>query len=387
MHRIEYILKHNKFIQRVYVIVFSLFFRVLGIFIKQDRKQVLFQSMIGKTFGDSPKVLYDAMRADERFKSFKYVWAFDDPDKFDVENGRKVKLNSLKYYIESLKSGIWISNVSIERGLKYKPKSVVYLNTWHGIPIKVIGNAQKTRNDYDYSDVDYMCCSSDFERKIFIRDFKIKNNAIIKCGMPRNDALYFVTDEMKKNIRKKYNIPENKKVILYAPTWRDSTDGGNSYQIAPPINIDYWKEQLGDEYILLFRMHHLTTELLGIEFNDFVRNVSNAPEINELMIISDILLSDYSATIFDYSILERPIFSFAYDLDSYAFNRGFYEDLEKDVLPNSVFKDEESLIKHIKNMDYSTECKKTRQIKRKYVDVSGNATKECMNFIISHIDG
>lgn len=387
MHRIEYILKHNKFIQRVYVIVFSLFFRVLGIFIKPNKKQVLFQSMIGKTFGDSPKVLYDAMRSDERFKSFKYVWAFDDPDKFDVENGSKVKLNSLKYYIESLKSGIWISNVSIERGLKYKPKSVVYLNTWHGIPIKVIGNAQKTRNDYDYSDVDYMCCSSDFEREIFIRDFKIKNDAIIKCGMPRNDELYFVNDEMKNSIRKKYNIPENKKVILYAPTWRDSTDGGNSYQIAPPINIDYWKEQLGDEYILLFRMHHLTTELLGIEFNDFVRNVSNAPEINELMIISDILLSDYSATIFDYSILERPIFSFAYDLDSYAFNRGFYEDLEKDVLPNSVFKDEVSLIQNIKNINYSTECEKTRQIKRKYVDVSGNATKECMNFIISHIDG
>ena len=80
MHRIEYILKHNKFIQRVYVIVFSLFFRVLGIFIKQDRKQVLFQSMIGKTFGDSPIVLSDAMRADERFNYFKYDWAFDDPD-------------------------------------------------------------------------------------------------------------------------------------------------------------------------------------------------------------------------------------------------------------------------------------------------------------------
>lgn len=198
MHRIEYILKHNKFIQRVYVIVFSLFFRILGIFIKPDKKQVFFQSMIGKTFGDSPKVLYDAMRSDERFNSFNYVWAFDDPEKFDIEDGRKVKLNSLKYYIESLKSGIWISNVCVERGLKYKPKSTIYLNTWHGIPIKVIGNAQKTRNDYDYSDVDYMCCSSEFEREIFIRDFKINNDAIVKCGMPRNDELYFVTDERKK---------------------------------------------------------------------------------------------------------------------------------------------------------------------------------------------
>lgn len=387
MHRIEYILKHNKFIQRVYVIVFSLLFRILGIFIKPDKKQVFFQSMIGKTFGDSPKVLYDAMRSDERFNSFNYVWAFDDPEKFDIEDGRKVKLNSLKYYIESLKSGIWISNVCVERGLKYKPKSTVYLNTWHGIPIKVIGNAQKTRNDYDYSDVDYMCCSSDFEREIFIRDFKIKNDAIVKCGMPRNDELYFVTDEKKKELRNKYNIPEGKKVILYAPTWRDSTDGGNSYQIAPPINIDFWNEQLGDEYVLLFRMHHLTTELLGITFNDFARDVSNVSDINDLMIIADVLLSDYSATIFDYSILERPILSFAYDLDSYALNRGFYEDLEKDVLPNSVFKNENALIQHIKNMDYSTECEKSKKIKSKYVDASGNATKECMNFIINQING
>ena len=343
--------------------------------------------MIGKTFGDSPKVLYDAMRSDERFNSFNYVWAFDNPEKFDIEDGRKVKLNSLKYYIESLKSGIWISNVCVERGLKYKPKSTIYLNTWHGIPIKVIGNAQKTRNDYDYSDVDYMCCSSDFEREIFIRDFKIKNDAIVKCGMPRNDELYFVTDEKKKELRNKYNIPEGKKVILYAPTWRDSTDGGNSYQIAPPIDMEFWNEQLGDEYVLLFRMHHLTTELLGITFNDFARDVSNVSDINDLMIIADVLLSDYSATIFDYSILERPILSFAYDLDSYALNRGFYENLEKDVLPNSVFKNENALIQHIKSMDYSIECEKTRKIKRKYVDASGNATKECMNFIINQING
>ncbi len=384
MQKIEYLLKHNKFVQKTYVIVFSLLFRFLGLFIRPDPHRIIFQSMIGKSFGDSPRVLFDRIRNDKRFDGYKFVWAFDDPEKFHVKGAEKVKLNSLSYYIETLRAGIWITNVNIERGLRYKPKSTVYLNTWHGVPVKIIGNSQKTRSDYDYSDVDFMCCSCEFERNIFIRDFKVRKEATVKCGMPRNDELYHIDAKLIDKYRKELNIPTDKKVILYAPTWRDSSDGGKSYQISPPIDIDYWQRLLGDEYVMLFRMHHLTTEMMGITFNDFVRDLSDYPEINKLMIVADILISDYSATIFDYSILERPIISFAYDYEEYSQNRGFYENL-CDVVCGNVFKTQEDVISHIKNMDNKKEIKKAAAIKNRYIDTDGQATEACIDFLVKHI--
>lgn len=383
--RIEYILKHNRLMQKAYVLIFSFVFKFLHLFIHVDKKRIIFQSLIGKSFGDSPRVLYDSIKNNPYFADYKFIWAFDEPEKFDVKGAETVKLSSFKYYIETLRSSIWISNVSIERGLKFKPKKTTYLNTWHGIPIKVIGNAQKTRNDYDYSNVDFMCCSSEFERNIFERDFRVKRENIFKCGMPRNDELYHCTSDIKNKVKAELGINEDKKIILYAPTWRDSTDGGSSYQIAPPMNLDYWKKELSDDYILLFRLHHLTTKLMSIKFNDFVIDVSKYPEINKLMFISDILISDYSATIFDFSILERPIISFAYDLKEYAESRGFYEDLENDVLPGDVFKTEKEVLHHIKTMDYQKECEKARKIKYKYVEASGHATDACINYLLQKI--
>lgn len=384
IHRIEYLIKHNTFIQKAYVILMSLAFRVLGLFIRPNHRQVMFQSLIGKTYGDSPKILFDRMKEDPDFAGYRFVWAFADPDKFQVEGARKVKLNSLRYFIETMRSGIWITNVDMQRGLHYKSKKILSINTWHGVPMKVIGNAQKTRNDYNYYDVDMLCCSGPFEREVFIRDFNVPGDVIVQCGMPRNDELYHITQEDRAGYRREFGIPEDKKVILYCPTWRDSADGGSSYQIAPPIDVDYWQRELGSEYVMLFRMHHLTTEMLGISYNDFARDVSSSPQINHLMAIADILVSDYSATIFDYSILEKPIISFAYDYEAYSESRGFYEKLE-DILPGSYFATQEEVVKHIQTMDYAGECEKTRKIKNKYIATAGNATETCMEFIKQHL--
>lgn len=380
IHRIEYLIKHNTFVQKAYVILMSIGFRFLGLFIRPNKRQVMFQSLIGKTYGDSPKILFDRMKADPDFAGYRFVWAFADPDKFQVEGARKVKLNSLGYFIETMRSGIWITNVDMQRGLHYKSKKILSINTWHGVPMKVIGNAQKTRNDYNYYDVDLLCCSCPFEREVFIRDFNVPADAVVQCGMPRNDELYRVTAEDRARYRKELGIPEDKKVILYCPTWRDSADGGNSYQIAPPIDVEYWQRELGSEYVMLFRMHHLTTEMLGIEYNDFARDVSDAPQINHLMAAADILVSDYSATIFDFSILEKPIISFAYDYEDYSHSRGFYEKLD-DVLPGSHFATQEEVVKHIQTMDYAAECEKTKKVKNKYIAAAGNATETCMAFI------
>ena len=136
-------------------------------------------------------------------------------------------------------------------------------------------------------------------------------------------------------IREKLNIPKNRKVILYAPTFRKYNRDKNGCILAPPININKWKEKLSDKYIVLFRAHYEVNSVLGIKNDEFIYNVSDYKNLNELMKISDILITDYSSLIYDYSILKRPIYSYAYDYEEYAEKRGFYIDIEND-LPNGI---------------------------------------------------
>ena len=195
--------------------------------------------------------------------------------------------------------------------------------------------------------------------------------------MPRNDVLYNTTEEEIENIKTRLNLPKDKKVILYAPTWRDSKDGGNSYQIKPPMSLDLWQEKLGNEYVLLFRAHHYTSTLLGVEFNDFVLDYSSYPNINDLLKISDILISDYSATIFDYSILERPIICFSYDFEEYVVERGFAMDYKKE-LGSMMASTENEVFDKILNLDAKKAKEETIKLKNKYIAYGGNATEKCV---------
>ena len=104
----------------------------------------------------------------------------------------------------------------------------------------------------------------------------------------------------------------------------------------------------------MFRAHHQTTKVLGVEYNEFVRNMSDYPAVNDLLIAADILITDYSAIAFDYSILCRPIFCYAYDYDRYLMERGTYFSIDK-VYPNRSCRTEESLLQQIKEMDYIKE--------------------------------
>jgi CDP-glycerol glycerophosphotransferase len=201
--------------------------------------------------------------------------------------------------------------------------------------------------------------------------------------MPRNDDLYNIDNEKIKRIRTKLDIPEGKKVILYAPTWRNSEDGGKSYSLKPPIDISFWKKNLAEEYVILFRIHYVTTQLLGIKFDEFIKNVTEYPDINDLMIAADILISDYSATIFDYAILERPIISFAYDYEDYRNNRGLYLDLEKN-LPDGIVKTQEELILKLKSFNYKEQCLKTKIFKNKFIEQGGNATEMCVKALFDN---
>ena len=373
--RLIYILKHNAAIQAIYRVVMSFVFRVMGLFIKTDEKLVLFVSFMGLNFNDSPKAIYDYMQIHPEYKGYRCVWAFEDPSKFP--NLETVKIDTPAYFRTALKAKYWITNTNIERGLRFKKKDQKYLNTWHGIALKYIGNDVAGRNDFNFDTVDHLCVCGDYDERVYKSAFRAKESSYLRVGLPRNEELWNVTDEKKAEMRRKLGIPTDKKVILYAPTWRESTDGGKSYEIKPPIHFDEWEKELGDRYVVLFRAHHQTTKVLGVRYDEFVREASSYPAVNDLMIAADILITDYSAIAFDYSILCRPIFCYAYDYDTYLTERGTYFQID-DKYPNKSCRTEEELLARIKGIDYKAECANTKRFREEFIQYGIGATEACV---------
>ncbi len=376
--RIDYILKHNYLINRLFNFCASSFLKFIGCFIPMDNKMVLFSGHTRK-YNDSPQSIYEYMLVHpEKYGKYKCVWALEDPENIDIPgNPIKVKSDTFKYFKMSLRAKYWVTCVNIERSLHYKKNRCRYLNTWHGTPFKHIGNDAEGRKDYDFGNIDYFCYASEYEKNIYKKAFKTKDEAMIPTGLPRNDELYSVTEKEINDIKNRLNLPLDKKIILYAPTWRDSTDNGKTCSIKPPIDVSRWEYELKKDYIILFRMHAYTNKLLGLQFNDILRDYSSYPNVNDLFKIADILISDYSASMADYAILERPIVCFTYDYEQYRNERGLYIDYEKDM-PSGILRTEDEVLNHIKNMDYENECKKTRiMIKEKLIHFGGNATVQC----------
>ena len=380
--RIEFTLKNNLIIQYFYKRVFSFIFRFIGLFIKTDPNLILFNSFGGKKYNDSPKVIFEQLLNHPTSKKLKLVWALENPDNFDIPNAIKIEINSFKYFIIALKAKYWVSSVNIERGLKFKKDNTIYLNTWHGAGTKKIGNAVSKRKDYDFSNVNYLLVQSNFEKNIFINDFGAIEENFLLSGFPRSDELFKTEKKQIDIYKRKLKIPKDKKIILYAPTWRESKNNGSSYDLNIPLDIKKWQEKLTDEYVILFRTHTFTTNILNLKFNDLIIDVSDYPNVNHLLLISDILITDYSTIVFDYSILEKPFLCFGYDYKEYKNERGLYIDLEKEY-PNGVQKTEDEILELIVNMNYEKECEKTREFKSKYIEAGGNATELAIKSLLS----
>lgn len=375
MKKIVNLLKTNQFIYSLYNSILSFFIKMIGIFLKTDKHIILFNSFGGKKYDDSPKAIYEYMISNTKYDNYKFYWVFDCPDKFEIKNGTKLKNNSLKFFITALKAKYWITNSGIERGLKFKKKNTIYINTWHGTAIKHIGKDEnnlsvKTKT----SKVDYMFSQSEYDRKTFMHVFDLEEKNVVLSGLPRNDELVDVSDKNVKEIKKKLNLPLEKKVILYAPTFREYSRDSNGCLLAPPIDLKLWEERLGKDYILLFRAHYEVNKVLGIKENSFIKNYSDYPNLNELLKISDVLISDYSSIMIDYSILERPIFNYIYDFDEYKEKRGMYFDLRK-KLPDCCFEKEKDLLEAIINMDIKKEKNKAIKFKHEFVQVCGESRK------------
>lgn len=382
-------LKSNKFMYHIYYLVVSFALRVVGIFLKTDDRLILFNSFGGKKYDDSPKAIYEEMRRDSRFSSYRLVWAIQRPENMDLPDDMEVvRGDTWAFFKTALKARCWITNSSMERGLNFKKPDTFYLNTWHGTAIKKMGSDIAASNQSfsaQLSPVDIMLAQSQYDVDIFSRVFSIRADHFCCTGLPRNDILAHYTQEMVEDVKRKLGLPEGKKVILYAPTFREYERGEQKQCVLSiPMDLEYWNERLGEEYVVLFRAHYEVAEHMNVNQCAMFLDVSAYPTLNDLMIVSDILITDYSSICFDYSIMGKPIFFYVYDYDEYKEKRGIYFELE-DEFPSGVVRTQEELLDQISDMDLDQCEGMTQRFRDKYVAEYGEAAKLTCDLIISSL--
>ncbi len=329
---------------------------------------IIFETFFGKSYSDSPKYIYEYLLKNAPGK-YRIIWSCTSRKTEIPGSHTKVKRNSLRYCYYMARSKYFVFNVRQPEWFT-KREGMVFLETWHGTPLKrlvfdqeevmaasPLYKAQFYRHSQQW---DYLVAANLFSSETFRSAF-LFHNEMLEFGYPRNDILHSSErDRIAAELRRKLKIPENKKTILYAPTWRDDEYYGHgAYKFALKLDLRMLREQLGPDYIVLLRTHYFiadSIDVTGIE--DFAVNVSKYNDISELYLISDILITDYSSVFFDYANLKRPILFYTYDLDKYRdMLRGFYMDIEKEVPGPLLFTTEEvaDAIKNIKDItaDYS----------------------------------
>ena len=231
-----------------------------------------------------------------------------------------------------------------------------YIETWHGgLGFKKIESDVANRlseleiitNKENMQMVDLLISNSKWLSSLYKRAFWNYSGQILECGYPKADILYKNNKELIKKLTAKLNL-QNKKVVLYAPTFRESKDT-SIYKFNYKRILDTLEQKFGDSWVMLIRLHPLLikqSEDIIKTSSNIVINVTDYPDMQELILLSDLFLTDYSSGIFDFAVLRRPAFLYAPDLDEYIkYERGVYMDLRS--LPFPFACNEEELVSQI----------------------------------------
>ena len=346
-----------------------------------DSKTVFFESYGGRFISCSPLALCAAMCSDVRFSDWHFVWSVKNIDRgeqildglFPDNDIKIVKRGSKDYFLACAQSAYWIVNSRMPEWIDPET-SQVYVQCWHGTPLKRLGfdlpkNAKAALNTRDELcwrfklDAKKWTCllsPSPYTTEHLLSAFgatSLPNVHVIEEGYPRNDAIISrknATDNKESafHLKQILGIPHDKKVLLYAPTWRESDYiSGSGYVAQNYLNLETIAQVLGDEWIILTRTHYYvsnTLELSGLE--SFAFDVSKHNDINELYFISDVLLTDYSSVAFDYANTLKPLLFYWPDLEAYKDKlHGFYLDLQK--LPGPKCFTMEDVLRELKNIE------------------------------------
>lgn len=371
-------------------------YRIVTHFVRVDEHVAVLMAFHGRGYLDNPKAIYEQLI---KQKTMKVIWIINDHD--PNIPAKQYRYQSLGYFFAFMKAKYWIVNCKLPHYL-YKKKDQIYLQTWHGTPLKRLAHdivevegqsyyrdgssrqAMLASYDDDVKKYDYMLSPNTFCDQVFQSAFHVKEDQLLKIGYPRNDILSHIDEQQVLSLKQSMHLPLDKKIILYAPTMRDDQFDLKGYHLHLQANFLKWKDMLSKDYIVLLKPHYLIVDQClpqqGLE--DFIYFVSPHQEISELYLISDMLITDYSSVFFDYALLERPIYFYMYDKEAYgSVLRGFYLDVDQD-LPGPIYEDEEALLMGILNESYDLERLKIFNQRFNHRQ-HGSCAKEVLEYLFS----
>ena len=354
---------------KVIAVIIRFFMHTMNFFITMDDKMVLYLSFDGRSYSDNPKAIYETMLRDAKFDKYQLIWALKEP--VIISGCKVIKRQSLAYFYYLSKAKYWVFNNKMP-DYYIKRADQVYLQTWHGTPLKRLAHDMPDlgityyRSKQTYQEMvsaydkdsqlwDYLISPNQFSTAVFCSAFKVNREKIIETGYPRNDILTTVSTEKIQGVKEKFNIPSNKQVILYAPTWRDNAFNLQGYTFELNLDFTKWHKILGDDYVIIFKPHYLIAQHFVVPngLSEFVLTMPATADINELYIISDQLITDYSSVFFDYAILNRPIYFYMFDFETYRDDlRGFYLQVPK-ALPNDICYTQDQLLTAISSGQFN----------------------------------
>lgn len=316
-----------------------------------NKRTVILESYWGQSYSCNPRAIYEYM--DQSGMDYKYVWILNNENIPVNGKAKTVRKKTWKYFFYLATAKYFINNANFP-DFYIKRKGAVEIQTLHGTFLKTMGldipgenDTEKKRNNFlrRCGRWDYLLSPSSYMTRLSRHCFDY-HKEILECGFPRNDVLkQDDTKETAEAIKRKLGLPLDKKVILYAPTWRVK----KSFNFQ--MDLEQMQRELGDDHILLLRLHYFVSNSVDTSpFRGFAYNLSAYDDIQDLYLISDLLITDYSSVMFDYANLNRPIFFFTYDLELYRDQlRGFYMDLEEEA-PGPLVKTTEELANSIQDI-------------------------------------
>ncbi|MGG1572300.1 CDP-glycerol glycerophosphotransferase family protein [Fictibacillus sp. NRS-1165] len=339
-------------------------FRMAG-YLPVKKNLVMFESFLGKQYSCNPRGIYEYLKVNR--PDLELVWSVDGRNigKFENAGIPYAKRFSIKWLFKMARAHYWVTNSRMPLWIP-KSKHTVYFQTWHGTPLKRLAadmdevhmpgtNTKKYKANFhkESSKWDYLLSPNAYSTEIFRRAFNF-HKEVVEVGYPRNDVLYTKNNpEDIKELKEKLELPQDKKVILYAPTWRDDQFYGKGrYKFDLELDLLQLKEKFGEDYVIVLRMHYLVAENFDLSpYEGFAYDFSYHGDINELYLVSDVMITDYSSVFFDYANLKRPMIFFVYDIESYRDKlRGFYFDFEQ-YAPGPLVKTTDEVIAAIEKFE------------------------------------
>ncbi|CAM5324470.1 hypothetical protein GCM10010329_39110 [Streptomyces spiroverticillatus] len=322
------------------------------------RDSVLYLSFNGRQFSDSPRAIHEELV--RRGSDLEHLWLVRDSQLELPDTMKKVSFWCTDWYEALARSKYIVTNAHLPHWMERRPGQVV-VQTWHGTMLKRIGldiDAPKFDPDYHHNlraetkNWSMLVSANRFSTPILKRAMGF-DGPVVETGYPRNDYFYAPDRDVRaKEIRERLNLPEGKKVVLYAPTWRDDlSHRRGQFRFDMQLDLDDAQEKLGADHVLLVRRHANIVDAVPGAGNGFVFDVSEYPDIADLYLVSDVLITDYSSVMFDFAHTRRPMLFFTYDLEHYRDKlRGFYFDFEKDA-PGPLIATSQELVRAVREVD------------------------------------